>query len=357
MLLVFTPNQVDAQLKMPAASPEAEISQRVGITDITIHYSRPFAKGRTIWGDLVPYGFNDFGFGTSKSAPWRAGADYNTTIEFTHDVSIQGSKVPAGKYGLFMALEETDDVMIILSSNTTSWGSYFYDEAEDVLRFNVKAQANSEMVEMLTFNFKTVDETSATASLTWGEKEIPFTIDVDVTEVVMTDIEKNLRNPIGFEQSTWDEAATFAFDAGQHDKALEWVNGSISGNFFSKETFSNLSLKAQILEEKGMTSDATEILNKALPLGTSNDIYRLGSRFLQKKNIGKAMEVMTANVENNDGAFPSNYGLARVYSAKGEYKVALEHLEKSMALAPANFKPRLEKYMTQLRNGEDINPK
>ena len=357
LLLITITNQVEAQLKMPASSPEAEVSQRVGITDITIHYSRPYKKGRTIWGELVPYGFNDLNFGTSKSAPWRAGADYNTTIEFTHDVSIQGNNVPAGKYGLFMAVEANDDVMVILSSNTTSWGSYFYKEEEDVLRFNVKANANAETTEMLTFSFDTVDEKSATASLKWGDKEIPFTIDVDVTGIVMADIERNLRNPVGFEQSTWDEAAAYAFDAGNDDKALEWVNGSISGNFFSKENFSNLSLKSEILEKKGMTSEASTFLEKAIPLGTATEIYRLGAKHMNNGNLDKALEIMKANVMNSDGAFPSNYGLARVYSAQKDFTNAIESMENSLKAAPSNYTTRFTKYLDQLKAGEDINPK
>jgi len=95
LFLLFLTTTVSAQLTLPATSPEAEVTQRVGITDITIHYNRPYVKGRKVWGGLVQYGFNDPGFGTSKSAPWRSGADYNTTIEFTHDVKFEGKDVKA----------------------------------------------------------------------------------------------------------------------------------------------------------------------------------------------------------------------------------------------------------------------
>ena len=233
VLLSFTTN-LNAQLTLPAGSPEAEVTQRVGITDITIHYNRPYVKGREIWGKLVPYGFNDLGFGTSKSAPWRAGADYNTTIEFTHNVRIEGKDVDAGKYALFFAIEENGDVTGILSNNTTSWGSYYYDQAEDVLRFNVKSKNINDSVEMLTYSFDTVDATSTVASLKWAKKEIPVKIEVAVEDIVMEDIANDLRNPKGFKQETWDEAASYAFNAGNMDKALEWINTSISGSFFSR---------------------------------------------------------------------------------------------------------------------------
>ena len=344
-----------AQLTLPASSPEAEVTQRVGITDITIHYNRPYVKGRKIWGGLVPYGFNDLGFGTSKSAPWRAGADYNTTISFTDDVTIEGNKVEAGKYGLFMAPEENGEVTVVLSSNTTSWGSYFYDKSEDVLRFKVTSKETTNNAEMLTYRFTSVELTSAIASLHWEKKEIPFKIEVDVIPIVMEGISSDLRNPKGFQQSTWDQAANYAFNAGKLDKALEWVNASISGNFFSKETFSNLSLKSQILQKQGKNTESEAILNKAIPLGNANEVYRAGAQLLGSGNVEKAIEVMKANVKNNEGAFPSNYGLARAYSAKKDFKNAIKSIKKSLEVAPDNFKGRLQQSMERLDRGEDIN--
>jgi len=353
--LTFNFTNVQAQLTMPASSPEAKVTQRVGITDITIQYNRPYVKGREIWGALVPFGFNDLGFGTSKSAPWRAGADYNTTISFTHDVTIQGNKVAAGKYGLFMALEESGAVTIILSSNTSSWGSYFYDEKEDVLRFKVTSKPTTKHTEMLTYSFDTAEATSATASLKWEKKEIPFKIDVAVTDIVIENVKKDLRNPIGFQQSTWDEAADYAFRADRLDQALEWVNGSIEGNFFSKETFSNLSLKSKILKKKGMNTEADAILAKAIPLGGASELYRLGASFLKDGNSDKALEIMLTNVKNNNGSFPSNYGVAKAYSAKKDFKNAMMHLENAIKAAPAAYQSRFTKELERLKKGEDIN--
>ena len=345
---------INAQLTLPAGSPEAEVTQRVGITDITIHYNRPYVKGREIWGKLVPYGFNDLGFGTSKSAPWRSGADYNTTIEFTHDVEIEGNAVKAGKYALFFAIEENGNVTGILSSNTTSWGSYFYDESEDVLRFTTKSNDISNSIEMLTYSFDTADATSTVASLKWEKKEIPFKITVAVQDIVMKGIANDLRNPIGFQQSTWDQAANYAFNAGDLEKALEWTNASISGNFFSKENFSNLSLKSQILAKQGKSAESYKVLDKAIALGNAREIYGAGTQLIGKDNA-KALSVLKANVKNSKGVWPSNYGLARAYSANGSYKNAIASLKKSLKVAPANFKPRLEQAIARLNKGEDIN--
>ena len=104
---------------------KAIIGERVGLTDILIHYSRPGVKGREgkIWGQLVPAGYVDLGFGNTKSSPWRAGANENTTIEFSNDVTIEGQPLKAGKYGFFIAYDSTESTLIF-SKNSTSWGSY-----------------------------------------------------------------------------------------------------------------------------------------------------------------------------------------------------------------------------------------
>ncbi|WP_298313218.1 DUF2911 domain-containing protein [uncultured Aquimarina sp.] len=347
-------SNLKAQITLPAKSPEAEVSQRVGITDITIHYNRPSVKGRKIWGSLVPYGFNYLGFGTSKAAPWRAGSDYNTTINFTHEVSIQGNKVPAGKYALFMVPEENREVMIILSSNTTSWGSYFYDVNEDVLRFKVTSIDKSTSTEMLTYSFDSVTPYNATVSLHWDTKEIPFKIDVAVDEIVMEGIRNDLRSPKGFQQSTWDSAANYALSVGQLGQAQEWINASIEGNFFSKETFSNLSLKSQILQKQGKTAEAQDMVQKAIPLGSPDELYKLGLRFIMDGELDKAIEIMKANVKNNNGVFPSHYGLARAYSAKKDFKNALKALEKTGEDTPEHFEARFKKYKERLKKGEGI---
>ena len=348
-------DKVFAQIVTPAASQEAEVAQRVGITDITIHYNRPAVKGRKIWGGLVPYGFNDLGFGTSKSAPWRAGADYNTTIAFTHDVKFEGKDVKAGKYALFMAPKENGDVTIVLSSNTTSWGSYFYDKSEDVLRVDVKSKDAEFHRELLTYEFNTVEPTSATATLHWGKKEIPFKIDVAVTDIVIAGIENDLRNPKGFTQNTWDQAAGYAFRAGKTDKALEWIDSSIEGNFFSKETYSNLSLKAQILMAQNKKSEALSVIDKAAPLANNTEVFSLVDMLIKANEATKALSIAKENVKANNGAWPSNYTLAKAYSANKDYKNAIKSIEKSLEVASDRFKNRLNGELEKLKKGESIN--
>ena len=126
-ILMLCTIHINAQLNIPEASQRAQVTQKVGITDITIDYGRPSVKEREVWGKLVPYGFNNLGFGTATAAPWRAGANTNTTIEFSHDVKVEGKDIKAGLYGLHIALKEDGGATVIFSNNTTSWGSYFYE--------------------------------------------------------------------------------------------------------------------------------------------------------------------------------------------------------------------------------------
>src|SRR6476469_11196958 len=123
LALIFLLNSVDAQLTVPPSggNKKAVVGERIGITDITIHYDRPGVKGREgkIWGELIPVGYIDPGFGSSKSSPWRAGANENTTIEFSNDVTIEGKPIKAGRYGFFIAYDPNESTLIF-SKNATS---------------------------------------------------------------------------------------------------------------------------------------------------------------------------------------------------------------------------------------------
>ncbi len=350
---VIGANSAFAQLTLPAVSPKAKVSQTVGITEITIEYNRPSVRDREIWGNIVHYGFQDLGFGTSKAAPWRAGADYNTTIEFTHDVKVEGNAVKAGKYGVHMAVEENGEVTVIFSSNTTSWGSFFYDEKEDVLRFKVQSKETAH-TEALTFSFDSFEANSTVASLKWEKKEIPFKIEVAVTDIVMAGIENDLRNPTGFQQSAWDQAAGYAFRAGNIEKALEWTNTSIEGKFFSKPNYSNLNLKYQILNQQKKTTEADALVSQMAELGSSNELYGLVSQLITGNKKSTALKVAKQSVKQGNGAWPTNYTLARAYSANGDFKNAIKSLKKSMTLAPGRFKGRLTGELEKLNKKEDI---
>lgn len=171
-ILIVTTTNIRAQEIERRVSQFASIIQRVGITDIKIDYHRPSVKGREVWGKLVPYGYNYLGYGSSKAAPWRAGANECTTISFTEDVVIEGNKLQAGKYGLFMAVFENGEVEVIFSNNSSIWGSYDYKQSEDALRVTVSSNKAPHQ-ELLTYGFIDLDTNSVTISLNWGKKMIP----------------------------------------------------------------------------------------------------------------------------------------------------------------------------------------
>src|SRR5580658_2168712 len=179
--LTFT-GLVHAQLTaLPdAGNKRATVSEQVGITDVTIHYNRPHVKGREgkIWGQLVPVGYVDQGFGTSKAAPWRAGANENTTIEFSTDVMVEGQPLPAGKYAFFVAYDPSE-CTLIFSRNSTSWGSFFYDPQEDALRVKIKPVPMDKEVERLRYEFTDQTENSAVIALEWEKLSFPFKVEVD----------------------------------------------------------------------------------------------------------------------------------------------------------------------------------
>ena len=177
--LMVLPGVVYAQGgKRVAASLKAGVMQRIGAdTDVTLTYSRPGVKGRKIWGGLVPYGMNPADkYSKGKPYPWRAGANENTTIEFSKDVLIEGNKLPAGKYGIHMIPSEKDWV-VIFSKNNSAWGSFTYDQAQDALRVTV-TPVKAPFTEWLTFGFDNLAGTSAVAYLQWAELRVPFKIQV-----------------------------------------------------------------------------------------------------------------------------------------------------------------------------------
>ncbi len=349
--------QVNAQLlDLPRPSQMAKVSQRIGITDVEITYSRPSVGDREVWGQLVPYGMNNLGFGTATESPWRAGANENTVISFSHPVSIEGQPLEAGTYGLHMVIHENNRATIIFSENSTAWGSYFYDPAQDALRVEVST-GEIPHTEILTYLFPEADANSALAVLQWEKKQIPFKIGVDVPGVVLADIRRKLQDSPGFVRQSWEQAANYALNnGGDLEEALSWVNTAISGPFVGQKTFNNLQLKAQILGKMGKTAEADALMREALPMGTVFEVHQYGRQLIAQDKDEEALEVFQWNAKNHKDTWPVAYGLARGYSAKGDYKTALKHLKVAEGRAPDELnKNAIATNIQKLQKGEDIN--
>jgi hypothetical protein len=343
---------------LPAASPRASVSQTVGITTIAVSYSRPAVNKREIWGKLVPYGFTDPGFGTAKAAPWRAGADENTVITVQHDVRVAGQPLPAGAYGLFMALTETGEVTVIFSRDSGAWGSFFYDPARDALRVTTQWE-DAPFREQLAYEFSEVKKTSAVLALHWEKKRIPIPLAVDTDALVVANLKRELTSATGFQYQAWVNASTYLTENNlELELARQWAEAAVSRPYVGQRNFLTLSNQAAVLEKLGRGGEATKVMDEALPLGTPGEVHQYGRRMIAEKRPERALEIFQLNARRHPGVWPVNYGLARGYSAVGNYAAALAALQQAQAQVPpgdtvnaAAIKTNLEK----LKRGEDIN--
>ena len=335
-------------------SPQAEITQTIGISDVTINYSRPAVRDREIWGTpLAHYGYLNLGFGTATEAPWRAGANENTVITFSHDAQVEGKAIPAGTYALFMGLHEDSKVDIIFSKNSTSWGSYFYDKAEDQLRVTVEMTDNSHS-ERLTYNFIEIDKTSAICALDWEKKRIPFKISFSVDELVIANAQNELRNQTGFGWQGPASAAQYALNNKiELEKALAWAEQSIA----AQQNFNNLMLKSQIQLALGKDAEAQKSAEMALndPSAGVNQYYGYGRQLINQDKDAEAMSLFTKLNKKWPDHWLAPHGMARAYSAAGDYKKALKYEKIAITKCPEGSKQFLEGYIALLEKGEDFN--
>ncbi|WP_298903019.1 DUF2911 domain-containing protein [uncultured Psychroserpens sp.] len=348
-LMLFISADTFAQLNTPRGSQQATVAQRVGVSDVSITYSRPSVKGRELWGKLVPYGMNNLGFGTATAAPWRAGANENTTITFSHDAEVEGKSIKAGTYGLHLEVKPDNTATLILSNDTDAWGSYFYDKNNDALRADITTTSVPHH-ELLTFAFNDVKANSATASLAWGEKAFPFNVSFDVTNIVLDDFRQKSKGQAGFQRQNWEQAANFALNnGGDYNEALGWINKAISGQFFSQKTFNNVAIKAQLLNKLGKTAEFEAALDEAAAIANSNQLNRMGYQMLSLKDNDRAMKYFKKAVEI-DPENPNVYdSLGEAYKTIGDKKKAIKNFKKALSMNPsANVKANSEKHLKEL---------
>ena len=268
-------------------SPAATVSQTIGISTVTVDYSRPSVKGREVWGKLVPYGWNVQGFGTGNSAPWRAGANENTTIRFSHDARVEGKDVPAGEYGLFFVINEDNSGEVILSKDYRSWGSFFYDAKNDLMRSKIQVRPG-QMTELLTYDFINTTKTSAELVLNWEKKQFPVKIEFDVDKIVMNNAAEELKGPVGFNWQGFASAANYALqNKTDYDQALKWIDQAIAQN----NAFATLSIKSNILKAQGKTTEADTMMKQALAIATENELNIYGYNLLNAGKHDKAIEI------------------------------------------------------------------
>ena len=328
-------------------------------TNIIINYSRPGVKGREgkIWGTPVAHnGFQDLGFGTSKSAPWRAGANENTTIHFSQDVRVEGKPLSAGTYGLFMALGD-QETTVIFSKNATSWGSFYYEPSEDVLRVTVKNQALDKSVEWLKYEFLNQTDSTATIALSWEKRMIPFMISTDVVSGQIASFRNELRTTPGFTWQSFVQAANYCVQNKRNlDQALVWADQGVSAPFIGQKNFQTLQAKASVLAALNKQTEAGQLMKEALPMGNLNELHQYARTLLAQKKNQEAYEVFKLNYDKNPNLFTTNVGLGRGLSAVGKYKEALTYMKAALPQAPNPLnKDNVEKMIKQLEDNKNIN--
>jgi len=326
-------------LNLPRQSQHALVLQRIGLTDITINYHRPLANGRQIWGKIAPYG-----------QVWRAGANENTTITFTDPVTIEGQALDKGSYGLHMIPGESQWT-VIFSKNSTSWGSFTYKQEEDALRVNVKPQA-ADAHDALTYDFDDVKPDSTVVTMRWDKVAVPFKVQVAVNDLVTASIHRQLHGLNQYYWEGWDDAAGyFLANKINLDEALKDEDLSIQ----SEERYDNVMNKSKILEAMGKKQDADLARNKALGLANALQLYVYARQLQGEKKQDEAIVIFRSNAKKFPDFWTSHLGMARVYSAQGDFDNAVKEVKLSLVGAPDANKTALETYAKRLQAKDDIN--
>ena len=341
----------------PGGNKKASVSEQIGIVKVSITYSRPGVKGREgkIYNTPVAhYGFMDLGHGTSNAAPWRAGANENTAITFSHPVKIEGHDLQAGSYGFFIALGEEESTLIF-SKISNSWGSYYYDPEQDALRVNVKNVTLDESVEWLKYDFIDQTENGVTIAMSWEKRMIPFRVEADVHALQIAAFENDFRTTRPYYD--YIQAAQYCMRNNVAlEKALSWMDHAIYFRVMGQKNFFTLSTKAAVLTKMNRIDEATKVMQEAIPIGNVTEVHYYGRTLLTMKRNEEALKVFKFNYEKNPNVFTTNVGMARGYSAVGDYKKALTYMKAALPQAPDDLnKTSVEEMIKKLEARQDVN--
>ncbi len=371
LLVLFGLNS-NAQIKLPpsGANQKSAVKQYMGAhAYVKIIYNSPDVTGPRgedrkgqIWGGLVPYGLTNLNFGISTDenpSPWRAGANENTVIHFSHDVKLMGKHVDAGSYGLHFIPRADNDWTLILSKNHTAWGSYFYKPEEDALRVDVMAK-ESDYDEWLTYNFTDRQENSCTVSMNWENLEVSFGIELEnPVDIYISHLREEMQSTPGFDWVSRNNAATYCLQNEVNlEEAYEWAKVTAVNSFMGNENIATLQTKAMLEMKLDMMDEAKLTLEKAAnhPAAGIFQIHQLGRQLIAMQKEELAMNIFEMNMERHGDVWPVRVGMARGLSALGKYDEAIEHAKIAMERAPDQLnKDSLAAAIEKLKNSEDIN--
>lgn len=322
-IALFLPLVAAAQvpgLVGPEASPEATVTQKIGLTEIAVSYHRPAVNGRQVWGGLVPYG-----------QVWRAGANENTTVSFSTPVTVQGASLAAGTYGLHMIPAE-GEWTVIFSRESGAWGSFSYDQAEDAARVRVRPES-APFQERLGYTLDDPARDSVVLAMRWEKVRVPLEVRIDLPRTVLASYEAQLRGLPRFGWQGWSQAANWAATNDiELDQALAWADRSIGMN----RNFTNLRTKALVLSKRGDKAAADALTKEALSIATEAEINAYGYQLMGQGNVDEAIRMFEKNTKDHPDSWNTWDSLAEAYGVKGDKKKALEYYTKALGMTTAD---------------------
>jgi tetratricopeptide (TPR) repeat protein len=347
-----------SQITFPADdNKKASVSEAIGITTVKVEYSRPGVKGREgkIWGNLVHYGFADLSYGTSKAAPWRAGANENTTMEFSTDVLIEGKTLQAGKYGFFVAMGP-EKATLVFSKFNTAWGSFYYNPKDDALRVEVTVQKLNESVERLKYEFGGQTENSAVLSLLWEKIKIPFKISVDLQKLQIDAFRREFNSGIfyRFWQNMHMAANYCLVNNINLEEGLTWADRSVT-TYFGEANFLTLSTYAGLLEKFDRKKEADSLMKKALPMATPAQLVMYGSNLNKMKKHQEAFNIFKMNYDKNPKENYAYLGMVMGYYFLENKKEAIKYAEKGKEVtADPGWKSYFDSLINDINAGKEV---
>lgn len=361
VFVLFAIPDISAQaLRIPGkANIPSKAGRTVGVTEIEIRWNAPGVKGREgkIWGTEVAYfGTSVLGFGSDVASPWRAGADECTTMSFSTDVTIQGKKLAAGKYGFFMELH-ADSVILIFNKNTEGWGSYFYNSELDVLRVTTKPVKNrNESIERLEYTFGQQTDQKVEVALEWEYWKIPFIVETNLKSTTLAHIQTQMSGALGFDPPSLQAAASWCLENEVNfEQALKWITSATDPNLGGAQNFNALSTRSGILKKMGKTTDADKWFQQALDNATIMELHIYGRQLIAQNKPAEAMAVFEKNYSKNAGKWPTLVGMMRGHSATGNLKKALEFAKLALVQAPDDLnKKTIESAIKTLESGKAL---
>jgi tetratricopeptide (TPR) repeat protein len=265
-------------------------------------------------------------------------------IKLSHPATIEGKTIVAGTYGLFFVINKDNTGEVVLSKDSRSWGSFFYDAKNDELRAPIKLRDVS-FTETLTYDFTALTKNSGELVLNWEKKQFPVKIEFDVDKIVMANAAEELKGPVGFNWQGPSSAANYALQNKVNlEQALAWIDQAIAAN----RNFNTVNTKAGILKELGKTEEADKLVTEGVAIATEVELNQYGYTLMGQGQQDKAISIFILNTQRHPKSANAWDSLGEGYAIKGDKKNAVVNFKKSLSLnPPANVKANSEKYLKQ----------